>query len=87
MRRMMTNPRENLYQVWYIKPQDWNYVNHQVPGTKISNKCQYMGQAHDQHVMCMDHLSMDHVTHGPSEHGPSRSHGEALPRVLLDMGA
>ena len=41
-----------------------------------------MDHSHDQHVMCMDHICTDHVTHGPS-----RSHGEALPWALLDMGA
>ena len=56
-------------------------MNCQVPGAKISGKHQCTDQACDPCVMCMDHISMDHVTHGPS-----RSRGEALPQVLLDMG-
>ena len=57
-------------------------MNCWVPGTKISSKCWCMGQACDQHVMCMDHIRTDHVVHGPS-----RSHGEALPWEPLVMGA
>ena len=57
-------------------------MNCQVPGTKISGKCWCTDQARDQHMMCTDHICMDHVAHGPS-----RSRGEVLPWVLLDMGA